>query len=208
MDASMRRHFDRAAGDGPGFDPGEMAQSAIAEVGRVRRRRRQWAAIGGSAAGVVAVLGVVAALSLPSGGAGPQTGPGPAAAAMWQPAAAPSCSAQPVAEDATDVAIFLTDRATEGQRAALHTALGADLRISALEYETREQAYERFKALYADSPDFVQAVDRDSIPASFRLRLTDPARFADFRERYAAMPGVAQIVGRVCEPGAPVGGTL
>ena len=49
MDVDLREQFDRAVSDDPGADPGEMAQLAIVQGGRLRRRRRQLAA----AAGVV-----------------------------------------------------------------------------------------------------------------------------------------------------------
>ena len=202
MDASLREHFDRAVSDDPGIDTGEMAHTAIAEGGRLRRRRRMAAA--SAAAGLVTVLGAVAGLSHWSERQGPQNPPAPAAGAMM-PVAAPSCSAKPVDRDATDVLILLGGAVTDRQRSALESALGADKRVGVLRFEDREQAYQRFQQLWADSPGFV---DVAQFPESFRVRLVDASQYTAFRRQYAAIGGVQQIVGRVCPPSAPVGGTL
>lgn len=196
MDANLRDHFDRAVGDDPGDDPGTMAHVAIAARRRTRRRQRAVALVG-----VVAALGTAAVLS--TGGEEP-----PTLTQAMMLVAAPSCSEEPVERDATDVALFLDDAVTGPQRSALAAALAGDDRVGAHSFETREQAYQRFRVLWADSPDFVAAVDVDQIPESFRLRLTDPGRYAALRDDYAAMAGVGQIVGRVCPVSAPVGGIL
>ncbi|MGA5301217.1 permease-like cell division protein FtsX [Nucisporomicrobium flavum] len=204
MDADLRQHFDRAVTDDPGADPGEIALAAIAEGGRIRRRRRQLAGAG-VAAGVVALLAVVGGVSLRSEPTGP-AGPPMTVAAAMMPVAAPSCSEKPVESDASDVAIFLGTEATDPQRSAVGAALRGDPRVAELQFESREQAWERFRALWADSPDFVEAVSPSQLPESYRLRMVDPSQYRGFVTAYAAMDGVEQIVGRVCPVSAPIGG--
>ena len=204
MDGNLREHFDRAVGDDPGADPGEMAHAAIAQGGRIRRRRRQVAAAG-VAAGLVTVLAVVAGVHLRSAET-PPDGPPMTIAAAILPVAAPSCSEKPVERDASDVVIFLTSDATEDPVPAIRSALADDARVGALEFESREQAFQRFRKLWQDSPDFVKSVSPRQLPESFRLRLVDRSQYTAFRAEYAAMAGVQDIVGRVCPAGAPVGG--
>nr|BFE74093.1 hypothetical protein GCM10020092_073940 [Actinoplanes digitatis] len=110
--------------------------------------------------------------------------------------------------DATDVGIFLGAGTTEGQRSAVASSLGNDGRVAAMHYESRAEAFERFKKLWADDPDFVASVSADQLPPSFRVRLADAAQYAAFRAQYAAMDGVDQIVGRTCPASAPIGGIL
>ena len=200
MTQNLRDHFDRAVDDDPGAALDEMADAAITEVGRSRRRRRQVAV--GVAAGVVVAVGLVTGLT--PGAADP---PVTVAAAMM-PVTAPSCVQEPVDTGVTDVAVFLAATATGAQRSALHAELRADPRVGTLLFEGREQAFQRFRARYAQHPDLIDAVAVDRFPESFRLRLRDGDRYAHFRSRYATMGGVGQIVGRRCAPDAPVGGIL
>lgn len=170
----------------------------MVQGGRIRRKRQL--VVAGLAA--VLVTGVVAAgtVDRPS----PRTEP-PAMVEVGMRLPAPECSADPVTADATDVVIYLYDPSDQ-QVAALQQALKSDDRIVVVYFETRAQAYERVAARWKDSPEFVAAIDRDSLPFSFRLRLNDPARFADFSREYAAMGGVRNVIGRVCPASAPVGG--
>ena len=197
MDTNLRDHFDRAVGDDPGPDPATMAQAAIAVGGRTRRRRKQAAV----AAGVVAVLAVVTGVNLQPDRTRP-----PTVVRQMMLVAASGCSEEPVPRDATDVVVFLSHDVGDRQRSALDEALDEDPRVATSHFDSREQAYERFRVLWADSPDLVASVRPESLPESFRLRLVEASRFAAFRADYAARDGVQEIYGRVCPVSAPVGG--
>ncbi|GAB2604849.1 hypothetical protein Aab01nite_78620 [Paractinoplanes abujensis] len=201
MNAHLREQFDQAVSADPGADAGVMASAAIAEGGRVRRRRHRLTAAG-VAAGVVLAVGVGVGVNLRSEAPPP---PLTIPAAMM-PLAAPGCSVGAVQSGATDVAMFLTHEATEQQRAAIRSALDGDARVESFYFESRQTAYERFKQLWKDSPDFVASVGPESLPESFRVRLADPAPSTAFEQQYAAMAGVQDIVGRTCPESAPVGG--
>lgn len=203
MDTHLREHFDRAVGDDPGADAGAMAHAAIAAGGRMRRRRRTAAA--GMALGAVTLLGIPAGVHLAADD--PGTDRTTIAAAMM-PVAAPSCSVRPVENDATDVVVFLREGLTDRQRSALGSALAGDARVATVFFESRAQAYERFRDRWRDSPDLVQAVGPQQLPESYRLRLVDPARYTAFRAEFAAAGGVQSVMGRVCPASAPVGGVL
>ncbi|MBM2614938.1 hypothetical protein JIG36_05115 [Actinoplanes sp. LDG1-06] len=202
MDANLREQFDRAVSDDPGADVSEMARVAIAEGGQVRRRRRT--AMAGMAAGVAVALGVGTVFGLSA--RQPETAAPPITiAAAMLPQVAPACRAQAEEADATDAAIFGT--LSEPQRTSLRAALDADPRVKSLTYESNQEAYERFKALWEDSsPEFVASLSTESFPESFRVRLTDRSRFPAFQADYRRKPGVLDIVGHVCPPSAPVGG--
>jgi cell division transport system permease protein len=92
------------------------------------------------------------------------------------------------------VSIFLADDITEEQRVALEAQLEADQLVSSYEYESREEAYEQFRTLFADSPELVEATAPESLPESFRLRLVDPERFQEIDERYTGVAGIDEIV--------------
>jgi cell division transport system permease protein len=98
-----------------------------------------------------------------------------------------------------EVSIFLCDgRNCDGitpeQQASLEEALRQDELVQEVYYESKSQAYERFKDMFEDQPDFVESVTQDALPASFRVKLEDPEQFAAIYDKYAAQPGVEEVV--------------
>ena len=205
MTLNLRDHFDRAVSDDPGAALEEIADAAIAEGGRLRRRRQRTAA--GVAAGAVALIVAVAGLNL-SSNAPESADPSETIAAAMMPVTAPSCLPHPVEVDVTDVVVFLAAASTDEQRSALAAALHDDPWVDALMFESREQAYQRFRSRWAKNPDLLAAVHAEQFPQSFRLRLVAAGQYPAFRSQYAAMEGVEQVIGRKCAKDAPVGGVL
>jgi cell division protein FtsX len=100
-------------------------------------------------------------------------------------------------EDA-DVAIFLCDGSecpmiTAAQQAELAAQLGSDPDVARVTFESKQQAWERFRDTHADRPDLIADVDPDALPASFRLILAPDATPEGIRQRYADAPGVHQV---------------
>jgi hypothetical protein len=216
VDTGLREHFDRAVSGDPGADLGEMARAAIAQGGRVRRRRQQMA-VAGVAAGAVMVLAVVAGVNHRSPVTEPANPAAVARAGSAPAASAPAmvlvsalgCSVKPVQNGATDVVIFPGDadgHVTDRMVSQLRSDLKDDPRVAALFFTTHEQAYQRFQRLWPNNPDFVASVSPNDLPEFFRLRLVDAAQYTAFRTQYAARDDVMSIEGRICSPNAPVGG--
>lgn len=93
-----------------------------------------------------------------------------------------------------EVSIFLKTEVTDPQRADLDAKLKADPLVKEVVYETRDQAYTRFKEMYQDAPDLVSAVKPDQLPESFRLRLVDPEQYKQILEKYKTAEGIEEIV--------------
>jgi cell division transport system permease protein len=55
-----------------------------------------------------------------------------------------------------EVSIFLRSDVTDAQRQAIDQAISSNPLVSNKTYETREEAFNRFKELWQDSPDFVK----------------------------------------------------
>jgi cell division transport system permease protein len=183
--------FERALDGEPVPPPGDLAQLAMTGGRRIRRRRGLLA--GGSAAALA--VAVVVGLNLAPGPAEPpQTVPAGIAAAMPPD---PACT-WPVQNEVSDVSIFLTSDVTDAQRAALNDALRTDPLVRELRYESRAEAYERFKRLWRDSPDFVASVGPQQLPESFRVQLTDASGYRRLAETFRYRPGVQDLIGRVC----------
>jgi cell division transport system permease protein len=93
-----------------------------------------------------------------------------------------------------EVSIFLREDVTEAQRATIQQALEANPLVAAKEYETRQQAFEKFKVLWRDSPDFVKSVTPESLPESWRVKLKNPEQYAAFNDQIKGTPGIQDIV--------------
>lgn len=191
MPHDLRDLFDQALDNEPALS--DPAAAAMAQGRRIRLRRGLLA--GGSAAVVVvaAVLGLNLILAPADPPAEPLT---PVAAAMLR-APSDACT-WPVRDEASDVSIFLTETVTEAQRTALRSSLQDDPRVRELRFESREEAWERFRELWKDSPDFVASVGPASLPESFRMNLADPAAYKEFETAFRGRSGVQDVVGQVC----------
>jgi cell division transport system permease protein len=93
-----------------------------------------------------------------------------------------------------EVSIFLREDVSEAQRAAITQAIDTNPLVASKEYETREQAFEKFKVLWRDSPDFVKSVGPDSLPESFRVKLKNPEQYQEFADQIKGLPGIQDIV--------------
>jgi cell division transport system permease protein len=99
-----------------------------------------------------------------------------------------------------EVSIFLCDDTTacapitDEQRDQLRRDLEDQPVVAEVFFESKQDAYERFQELFRDQPTLVESVDPDTLPASFRVRLENPALFGVIAEQFVAYPGVEEIV--------------
>jgi cell division transport system permease protein len=93
-----------------------------------------------------------------------------------------------------EVSIFLRTDVTDAQRQAIDQAITANTLVSDKTYETREEAFNRFKELWQDSPDFVKSIGPNSLPESFRVKLKDPEKYKTFADQMAGMQGIQDII--------------
>ncbi|GAA3347820.1 permease-like cell division protein FtsX [Amorphoplanes nipponensis] len=93
-----------------------------------------------------------------------------------------------------EVSIFLREDVTDAQRATIEQAITSSPLVAEKVYETREQAFEKFKVLWRDSPDFVKSVTPDSLPESWRVKLKDPEQYEAFHAQIEGTPGIQDIV--------------
>jgi cell division transport system permease protein len=93
-----------------------------------------------------------------------------------------------------EVSIFLDEKITDGQSATIAQTIDQSPLVASKTYESREQAFEKFKVLWRDSPDFVNSVGPESLPASYRVKLKDPEQYKQFAAQVQSLPGVQDIV--------------
>jgi cell division transport system permease protein len=92
------------------------------------------------------------------------------------------------------VSIFLNDGITDGEKAAIDQAITNSGLVADKAFETKEDALKRFQTLWADSPDFVNAINAESLPESYRVRLKNPENYESFAKEIEKLPGIKQII--------------
>ena len=102
--------------------------------------------------------------------------------------------------DRVEVAVFLTEEVStsDGGCAAqpcadLRRGLESTPGVESVVLESREQAYERFKQIFETQPELVELARPQALPASFRVKLADPARFPVIEKEFTGKPGVLSV---------------
>ena len=93
-----------------------------------------------------------------------------------------------------EVSIFLREDVNDAQRTAISQAIDQSPLVASKTYESREQAFEKFKVLWRDSPDFIKSVTPESLPASYRVKLKNPEQYKQFAASVQGLPGIQDIV--------------
>jgi cell division transport system permease protein len=83
---------------------------------------------------------------------------------------------------------------TDAQRDQLERDLKAMPQVSKVEYESKEQAYARFKERFSSTPGFVQSTKPGDIPDSLRVRLKNPQEYKTVAQAVNGRPGVDQVI--------------
>jgi cell division transport system permease protein len=93
-----------------------------------------------------------------------------------------------------EVSVFLTEDVTEAQRTGLQVALQRNPLVKNLTYESRQQALDRFKTIWADQPALITAVEADALPESFRVKLKDPETYDQLAVQLKDQAGIEAII--------------
>ena len=92
-----------------------------------------------------------------------------------------------------EVSIFLAQDVTQAQRDQLRSELEAMPDVEEVFYESKPEAYERFKEQFKDTPDIVANTTPDVLPESFRVKLSDPKKFEVVASAFENRPGVDNV---------------
>jgi len=97
-----------------------------------------------------------------------------------------------------EVTIFLKAQdTTQSQKDVIEADLKQDPLVETYDFETKQEAYDRFREIYANAPDLTDLTKPESLPESFRVKLKNPDSFDAFKEkyqRYVGAEGVDTIV--------------
>ena len=93
-----------------------------------------------------------------------------------------------------EVAIYLTDPVNPDTVRSLTTTLTELPVVENVNFESKQEACERFADLFANQQALVNNVDCDALPASLRVKLEDPEKYATVEAVLRGQPGIDRIV--------------
>jgi cell division transport system permease protein len=95
-----------------------------------------------------------------------------------------------VYNEEVEVSMFLkAEGTTPEQKAAIEADLNSDPLVAGVSFETKDEAYEKFKVLFASAPDLVNLTKSESLPESYRVKLKDTNTFDTFEAKYSKYVG-------------------
>ena len=96
--------------------------------------------------------------------------------------------------DKVQVSIFLADNVTDQQRQAIEQRLKSSSEVKHFIYESKAEAYARFKEQFKQQPELVQNTPQDALPESFRVELVNPERYKVIAQEFPnGKNGVDQV---------------
>jgi len=91
--------------------------------------------------------------------------------------------------------VFLNPGASEEQAQAVGADLEANPQIEKVDFVDKNEAYTEFRELFRDSPEMIEAVTPDILPASYRVEPIDKSAdiVTALSEQYKTKPGVSEV---------------
>ncbi len=85
------------------------------------------------------------------------------------------------------------EAATDAQRDTVEQTLRSNPEVAEVFYETREEAYQKFREFYADNDPILASTTVDMLQDSFRVKLKNPQEFEGVVSAASGLPGVEQV---------------
>ena len=96
-------------------------------------------------------------------------------------------------QNGTHVVVFLDDRVTTTAHKQLQESLESYSEVRTVDYFTKAEAEDEFRALFKDQPDLLSEVDYEKLPSSLRVNLNNPSDYELIIKRMDGNPAVKEI---------------
>ncbi len=91
------------------------------------------------------------------------------------------------------LSFFLDDRVTTTAHKQLQESLESYPEVRLVDYFSKSEAKDEFKALFKDQPELLAEVDYEILPSSLRINLNNPSDYTLIIERLEGNPAVKEI---------------
>jgi cell division transport system permease protein len=96
-------------------------------------------------------------------------------------------------EARVEISAYLRDDASEGEVQNLSSQLAGLDEVENVTYVSQQEAYEEFKRLYPENPEYYEHIGPSDLPASLRIKLTD-AKYTNYvAATIEGAPGVDDV---------------
>jgi cell division transport system permease protein len=96
-------------------------------------------------------------------------------------------------EARVEVSVFLRDDITDNERNSLASDISQMPEVKTVTYITKSDAFEEFKEMFKDQPEFYESLPEDALPASYRIKLHDADATSEVVSRLVGAPGVDEV---------------
>jgi cell division transport system permease protein len=103
-------------------------------------------------------------------------------------------------EEKVQIRVFLKDGAAPADLDALQAVIENDSRVKSVTYTTKEKALEEFAQTMSESPELVDQLETNPLPASFDVDLNTPQDVIAVVEMIKAEPSFAAVADRPEDP--------
>jgi cell division transport system permease protein len=103
-------------------------------------------------------------------------------------------------EQKVSINIFLKDGAASPDVETLQSEIGKDPRVDGVTYVSKDEALARFKERTKSTPELVDQLRGNPLPASLEVKLKDPRVVKDVVASIKAMPVLSKTIGNPADP--------
>ena len=96
-------------------------------------------------------------------------------------------------EAKVEVSAYLLDSATQNEINNLEENILNYPEVERITYVSKEEAFEEFKEIYRNQPEFYESLPEDALPASLRIKLFDASDAEEVAARIEGAPGVEEV---------------
>ncbi|MBO3733281.1 permease-like cell division protein FtsX [Glycomyces niveus] len=92
-----------------------------------------------------------------------------------------------------EVVVYLQQDIDQATTDQINAELKESDLVAEVQYESKEEAYERFQETFEDTPDLVKSVDAEALPPAFRVKMKDIADAPELQKQFEGREGVFQV---------------
>ena len=120
---------------------------------------------------------------------------GPLTCSDWDTAASALATAQlkQLMTSGAEVAVFLKDDITPRMRRTIEAQIKRLRGVASVVFQSKQDAFDRFRRIFAAQPDIVNNTSPDAMPASFRVSVAADAILAPIESSIRRLAGVQQV---------------